>query len=107
TQLLPPHGLLRLEGRRASMRDISWEGALDRPGLVDIVGTLDGDEGLTVRRQVLVAPANMVYLVNAGGAETSDYLDLRATAGGRRLKNSIADQPYGEDPGSGSSWGYE
>ncbi|MGP5076770.1 glycoside hydrolase family 43 protein [Brachybacterium alimentarium] len=107
TQLLPRRGLLRLEGRRASMRDISWEGGLDRPGLVSIVGTLDGDEGLTVRRQVLVVPENLVYLVNAGGVETSDYLDLRAHIGDRQLKNSRADQPFGEDPGTGSTWGYE
>lgn len=119
TQLLPRRGHLRIEGRRDSMRTVTWEGALDRPGRVDIVGTLGGDpresggagengsEGLTVHRQVLVVPQGLLYLVNAGGVETSDYLALRAESTGPALKNSVADQPYGADPSTGASWGFQ
>lgn len=115
TQLLPRRGHLHIEGRRDSMRSLTWAGALDRPGLVDIVGTLGGDsheggaegEGLTVHRQVLVVPQGLVYLVNAGGVETSDYLALRAEATGPALKSSVADQPYGADPSTGAIWGFQ
>ncbi|MGO2585420.1 MAG: glycoside hydrolase family 43 protein [Brachybacterium tyrofermentans] len=121
TQLLPRRGHLHLEGRRDSMRSLTWEGALDRPGLVDLVGTLGGDprenrvesggengsEGLTVHRQVLVVPQGIVYLVNAGGVETSDYLALRAESTGPAPENSVADQPYGTDPSTGASWGFQ
>jgi hypothetical protein len=47
---------------------VTWEAELDRPGLVTVLGTLSGEKGLTVRRQVLVVPRHMVHLVSAGGA---------------------------------------
>lgn len=106
-QKLPRHGTLHLEGLPAESRRISWSAELDRPGLVDVTGTLSGPEGLTVQRQVLVAPRHMVYLSNAGGAETSDYLALREQARGRGILNSVADQPYGPDPVTGAVWGYQ
>ena len=106
TQRLPRHGTLRLADGTSEKRRISWEAALDRPGKVGVTGTLSGSEGLTVRREVLVVPQHMVYLVNAGGEETSDYLALREHAQGRGLRNSVADQPYGADPATGSVWGY-
>lgn len=106
-QKLPRNGTLHLEGTSAETRHISWVAELDRPGLVEIIGTLTGGEELTVRRQVLVAPRHMVHLVNAGGVETSDYLALRDAAQGRGIRNSVADQPYGPDPTSGVVWGYE
>lgn len=106
TQKLPRNGTLRLADGTVTKRKISWEGELTRPGLVPIVGTLAGPEGLAVRREVLVVPQHMVYLVNAGGVETSDYLALRKHAQGKDLKNSVADQPYGADPSTGAVWGY-
>ena len=107
TQKLPRNGTLHLADGSSSTRKITWEAALDRPGLVDVTGTLAGDKGLTVHRQVLVVPQHMAYLVNAGGEETSDYLALREHAQGKELSNSVADQPYGADPGTGAVWGYE
>ncbi|EWS80060.1 hypothetical protein BF93_08150 [Brachybacterium phenoliresistens] len=103
---LPRSVTLRLEGS-TSTRRVTWEGALDRPGITEVVGTLSGAEGLTFRRDVLVAPKNLVYIVNAGGAETSDYLALREAAKAGRLQNSVADQPYGADPLTGNVWGYQ
>ena len=105
-QKLPRNGTLRLADETVSKRKISWEGALDHPGMVPILGTLAGPEALTVRREVLVVPQHMVYLVNAGGVETSDYLALRKHAQGPDPKNSVADQPYGADPSTGAVWGY-
>ncbi|MEE1617709.1 family 43 glycosylhydrolase [Brachybacterium sp. J153] len=104
---LPRSGTLRLSDGTTEKRKITWEAQLDRPGMVEAVGTLSGPEGLTVRREVLVVPRHMVYLVNAGGAETSDYLALRKHAQGPALKNSVADQPYGADPATGAVWGYQ
>lgn len=107
TERLPRRGTLRIEGGASSKQTITWDAALDRPGLVDVEGTLAGAGGLTLHRQVLVVPQHMVYLVNAGGAETSDYLALREHAQGPGLKNSVADQAYGADPATGAVWGYQ
>lgn len=104
---LPRTGTLHLEDGSTSTRRTSWEAQLDRPGLVEVTGTLSGNEGLTVTRRVLVAPRHMVHAVNAGGAETSDYLALREHARGPKLRNSVADQPYGPDPRTGAVWGYQ
>ena len=107
TAALPRTVTLRLADGTSSTREVIWEARLDRPGLVPILGTLAGGEGLTVRRQVLVVPRHMVQLVSAGGAETDDYLALRRHARGMRLQGSVADQPYGPDPATGVRWGYE
>ncbi|MGO1285233.1 MAG: glycoside hydrolase family 43 protein [Brachybacterium sp.] len=107
-QRMPRNGTLHLEGGPLrSTRRITWDADLDRPGLVDISGTLSGGEGLSVRRQVLVVPQHMAYLVNAGGEETSDYLAMREHAQGKALQNSVADQPYGPDPRTGAAWGFQ
>lgn len=103
---LPRSVTLHLDGA-TSTRRVTWEGALDRPGRNHVVGTLSGGEGLTFRREVLVAPKRMVYIANAGGAETSDYLALREAAQQGALLNSVADQPYGPDPLTGNVWGYQ
>src|SRR5690606_31043664 len=97
---------LELEGASTTRR-VTWEGALDRPGRNRVVGTLSGTEGLTFTRDVLVAPKRMVYIANAGGAETSDYLALREAAQQGALLNSVADQPFGSDPLTGHVWGYQ
>ena len=107
TAALPRTVTLRLADGTASTREVTWEARLDRPGLVPILGTLAGGEGLTVRRQLLVVPRHMVQLVSAGGAVTDDYLALRRHARGMRLQGSVADQPYGPDPATGVRWGYE
>ncbi|MFC7374939.1 glycoside hydrolase family 43 protein [Brachybacterium sp. GCM10030267] len=107
TERLPRTARLHIDGSAAETRHVSWQAELDRPGQVEVTGTLAGPEGLTLRRLVLVAPHHIAYLVNAGGAETSDYLALRQEASGRPLRNSAADQPFGTDPGTGARWGYE
>ena len=107
THRLPRTGTLHLEDGSTSTRRISWEAQLDRPGLVEVTGSLSGSEGLTVTRRVLVAPRHMVHVVNAGGEETSDYLALREHSRGPELRNSVADQPYGPDPRTGAVWGYQ
>lgn len=106
-QKLPRNGTLHIEGGSTSTRRITWDARLDRPGLVGITGTLSGGEGLTVRREVLVVPRHMAYLVNAGGEATGDYLALREHAQGKKLRNSVADQPYGPDPATGAVWGHQ
>lgn len=106
-QKLPRTGTLHLAGAPLETRRVHWEGELDRPGPVQVTGTLSGGEALVVRREVLVVPRHMVYLVNAGGAETSDYLALREAAQGKGLRNTVADQPYGPDPATGSVWGFQ
>lgn len=107
TQKLPRNGTLLIDGTAPTTRKITWQGELDRPGHVEVTGTLSGGDRLTVRRQVLVAPRHMVHLVNAGGVETSDYLALREAAQGSGLRNSVADQAYGPDPATGTVWGYQ
>ena len=107
TSALPRTATLRLGDGSTSQREVTWEAELDRPGLVPVLGALSGEEGLTLRRQVLVVPRHMVHLVSAGGAETDDYLALREHARGMRLQGSVADQPYGADPTTGVRWGYE
>src|SRR5699024_4040715 len=98
THRLPRTGTLHLDDGSTSTRRISWEAQLDRPGLVEVNGSLSGSEGLTVTRRVLVAPRHMVHVVNAGGEETSDYLAMREHSRGAALRNSLADQPYGPGP---------
>lgn len=86
---------------------VTWsvEGSFDTAGVVTATGTLPDFGGRTFTRTIPVVPEGLVYAVNAGGQETSDWLGVQA-AGGDALRNSVADQAYGADASSGSPWGY-
>lgn len=92
-----------------SVQPVTWTvtGAVDRPGLVTITGTLPGFGGRTFTRSVPVLPSRLVYVVNAGGQETADW---KALINGARafgpVLNAAADQAYGTDSVTGSKWGY-
>src|SRR5699024_237564 len=89
-----------------STQPVGWDGDLERPGLTTVVGRIgDGDEGLTFRRQVLVVPRRIEYVVSAGGESTSDYRALREHSRGT-VANSVPDQEYGQDPQTGRTWGF-
>lgn len=103
--LLPTQVELDRDGE-VSTQPVGWDGDLERPGLTTVVGRIgDGDEGLTFRRQVLVVPRRIEYVVSAGGESTSDYRALREHSRGT-VANSVPDQEYGQDPQTGRTWGF-
>lgn len=71
----------------------------------EVGGTVEG--GDTVRAQVEVVPADVVYFIDSGGiADTPAYEAVRALAGtgeDATMVNAVADQEYTGD----ATWGYD
>ncbi|WP_051389384.1 family 43 glycosylhydrolase [Arthrobacter sp. 35W] len=95
---------------QSSTQAVQWQvsGNTSAPGIITATGTLPGFGGRTFTRAIPVVPVGVRYAVNAGGKATADWTALMAagSASGPVL-NSTADQPYGVDPATGKTWGYE
>ncbi|MGR0318676.1 glycoside hydrolase [Agromyces sp. ZXT2-3] len=95
---------------RSSTQRVSWNvsGTTEVPGVIVATGTLPDFGGRTFTRTIPVVPDGVVYAVNAGGDETSDWKHLvEAVEAGGSLGNSVPDQPFGADGTTGATWGYE
>ncbi|MFI2563820.1 family 43 glycosylhydrolase [Paenarthrobacter sp. NPDC018779] len=95
---------------RSSTQAVTWQvtGNTNTVGVITATGTLPGFGNRTFTRTIPVVPNGVRYAVNAGGKQTADWTALMAAPGvaGAAL-NSAADQPYGVDPATGKTWGYE
>lgn len=74
------------------------------PGTVEITGTLPELSHKTIRTDILVIPDNVIYFVNAGGTESSDYLKWSSYMADTLLNKDVMDQKY--DPDNDQTWGY-
>ncbi|MGA1837641.1 hypothetical protein VD659_11995 [Herbiconiux sp. 11R-BC] len=92
-----------------TVQPVTWavDGALDRPGMVTITGTLPDFGGRTFSRSVPVLPPGLRYVVDAGGQQTADWTAIIAAArAAGPVYNTAGDQSFGADPQSGKNWGY-
>ena len=95
---------------QSSTQPVTWQvsGNTNTVGVITATGTLPGFGNRTFTRTIPVVPNGVRYAVNAGGKQTADWTALMAAPGvaGATL-NSAADQPYGVDPATGKTWGYQ
>ncbi|BCW39489.1 hypothetical protein StoSoilB3_10240 [Arthrobacter sp. StoSoilB3] len=95
---------------QSSTQPVTWQvsGNTNTVGVITATGTLPGFGNRTFTRTIPVVPNGVRYAVNAGGKQTADWTALVAAPGvaGATL-NSAADQPYGVDPATGKTWGYQ
>ncbi|WP_051389383.1 glycoside hydrolase [Arthrobacter sp. 35W] len=95
---------------QSSSQAVTWQvrGNTNTAGSITVTGTLPGFGGRTFTRTIPVLPVGVRYAVNAGGKTTADWSALMAAAAQTGpVLNSKADQPYGVDPVTGKTWGYE
>ncbi len=95
---------------QGSTQPVTWQvsGNTNTVGVITATGTLPGFGNRTFTRTIPVVPEGVQYAVNAGGQQTADWTALMAAAAqDGPVLNSAADQPFGADPVTGKSWGYE
>ncbi|WP_138754327.1 S-layer homology domain-containing protein [Paenibacillus sinopodophylli] len=106
--LLPTTVNITLSDGTSKDTPITWnvgDTAFQNPGVVQVSGTLTELANKKIEHQLYVVPESESYFVNAGGAETSDYLDMIALIGEEKVLNGeTIDQKY--DPDNGQTWGY-
>ncbi|BCW34993.1 hypothetical protein StoSoilA2_10490 [Arthrobacter sp. StoSoilA2] len=95
---------------QSSTQPVTWQitGDTNTVGVITATGTLPGFGNRTFTRTIPVVPDGVRYAVNAGGKQTADWTALMAAPGvAGSVLNSTPDQPYGLDPATGKTWGYE
>jgi len=102
---LPDEVEVRSDGTTTTT-GITWDArALAGAGPVQLRGTLD--DGRTLVRRVVVVPQDLEYAVDAGGWATADWKAVvQAAAGDAPLLGSVPEQPLGQDPATGTTWGW-
>lgn len=81
--------------------DVIWNDYnFNKPGIIEIKGTLTSYDNKEVYHKIAIVPDNSVYFINAGGGLDEDFAMF--TKGNPTILNTVQDQEFT----GGAAWGY-